>query len=195
MSKQKITGRELWDLFLCTFKIGAITFGGGYVIVPMLEQEFCEKRKYITKEDILDIVAISQSLPGVIAVNACIMIGYRRGGVLTALVTMLGVVLPSFIILSIVTYFYEAFAHNEYVAAAFNAISAAVVALMFNAVLRLGKSVLTKPLPCIILLVVFVLAFHFGINAITLIIASGVIGFVFSFTPIGRGRGEEGDDA
>lgn len=185
------TGRELLDLFLCTFKIGAVTFGGGYVIIPMLEREFTEKRQYIAKEDILDIVAISQSLPGVIAINACIMIGYRKGGVVAALVTALGVVLPSYIILSVLTYFYKAFADNEYVMAAFSAISAAVVALMLNAVIKLGKTVLTKPLAWVIMLSVFALAFHFGISAIALIIAAGIIGFVFSFAPQRKGK----DDA
>lgn len=190
--KQKLSGKELLSLFLCTFKIGAVTFGGGYVIVPMLEREFTERRDYIDKNDILDIVAISQSLPGVIAINACIMVGYRTGGVKAALACTLGVVLPSLITLSILTYFYAAFAENPLVAAAFKAISAAVVALMLSAVIKLGKAALKSPFAWVIMLLAVVGAFQFGFNGIYLIIASGVVGFIFSFSPWGYKR--DGDD-
>jgi chromate transporter len=192
--KKKVSGRQLLDLFACTFKIGAVTFGGGYVIVPMLEREFVEKRHYIKDDDILDIVAISQSLPGVISINACIMVGYRVGGVLAALVTSLGVVLPSFIILSILTHFYTAVADNPYVTAAFTGISAAVVALMLDAVIRLGKGALKNMLAWAFMLGAFGLAYFAGINGIYLIIAAGVLGFVFSFTPFGYKKEGEVDD-
>mgnify|MGYP000962532467 CR=1 FL=1 len=193
--KRKASGKELLDLFACTFKIGAVTFGGGYVIIPMLQREFSEKRQYISNEDILDIVAISQSLPGVISINACIMVGYRAGGVLAALVTALGVVLPSFLILSVLTYFYAAVANNPYVTAAFMGISAAVVALMLDAVLRLGKSAVKNIAAWVLMLAAFICAYFLGINGIYLIIAAGVLGFLLSFTPFGYKpeKGEEHD--
>lgn len=187
-TKQKVSGKVLLDLFLCTFKIGAVTFGGGLVIIPMLEREFTERRNYVSKEDILDIVAISQSLPGVIATNASLMVGYRVGGVRAALVTALGVVMPSFIILSVLTYVYSSFADSAWMESAFTAISAAVAALMLNAAIRLGKSILKSPAAIVIMALVFVGAFHFGISGIYLIIASGVLGFLLSFTPYGFKR-------
>lgn len=188
---KRITVKELLDLFLCTFKIGAVTFGGGYVIVPLLEREFSQKRHYIEPEDILDIVAISQSLPGVISINACVMVGYRAGGVLAALVTALGVILPSFIILSILTHFYTAFVGNPYVDAALKGISAAVVALMLNAVVQLGKSAVKDALGWVLLIAAFIGAYQFNINGILLIIAAGLVGFILSFTPLYKK--EDGD--
>ena len=113
---RKASPKELLSLFLTTFKIGAVTFGGGYVIIPMLQREFIEKHNYIEEKDILDIVAVSQALPGVLSINACIMVGYRAGGVIGAICTTLGVVLPSIITLSIVTGFYLEFAANPYIA-------------------------------------------------------------------------------
>ena len=112
---RKASPKELLSLFLTTFKIGAVTFGGGYVIIPMLQREFIEKHNYIEEKDILDIVAVSQALPGVLSINACIMVGYRAGGVIGAICTTLGVVLPSIITLSIVTGFYLEFAANPYI--------------------------------------------------------------------------------
>lgn len=170
---------KLFDLFLCTFKLGAVTFGGGYVIVPLLQQEFVQKRNYIEEKDILDIIAVSQSLPGVISINACIMVGYRAAGVAGALLTSLGVVLPSLITLSIVTYFYQAFVANQYVSAALLGIRAGVAALMLNSVIRLGKPVLKGAFPFIAMAASFLLSYQLGLSAILIIILSGAAGIVF----------------
>ena len=128
--------KSLWQLFIRTFKIGALTWGGGYVIIPLLKTEFADKCRYIEESEIIDMVAVSQSLPGVISVNCCLMVGYRVRGARGALVAAMGVILPSMITLSFVTYFYSMFRDNAYVAAALNGVRACVVGLMLDAVLR-----------------------------------------------------------
>ena len=174
---RKATWKELWSLFWTTFKIGAVTFGGGYVIIPMLQREFVQKHQYIEEKDILDIVAISQSLPGVISINACIMVGYRAGGVRGALMTSLGVTLPSLITISIISFFYLEFAQNPYVAAALRGIRAGVVALMIHSVMNLAKPILKEWVNWVFFLGAFVLSFQFGLNAILLIVGAGLLGF------------------
>lgn len=173
---RKASPKELLSLFLTTFKIGAVTFGGGYVIIPMLQREFIEKHNYIEEKDILDIVAVSQALPGVLSINACIMVGYRAGGVIGAICTTLGVVLPSIITLSIVTGFYLEFAANPYIAAALKGIRAGVVALMVSAVINLGRPVLKNWMTWTIFLAAFVLVFQFSVHAILIVVGSGVLG-------------------
>lgn len=175
---RKASPKELLSLFLTTFKIGAVTFGGGYVIIPMLQREFIEKHKYIEEKDILDIVAVSQALPGVLSINACIMVGYRAGGVIGAICTTLGVVLPSIITLSIVTGFYLEFAANPYIAAALKGIRAGVVALMVSAVINLGRPVLKSWMTWAIFLAAFVLVFQFSVHAILIVVGSGIVGLI-----------------
>ena len=97
-------------LFTSTFYLSAFTFGGGYVIVPLMRKEFVEKLKWIDEKEMMDMVAIAQSSPGALAVNASVIIGYRCGGILGALITVFGTILPPLIILSVISYFYEAFA-------------------------------------------------------------------------------------
>jgi len=175
---RKATLKELFSLFWTTFKIGAVTFGGGYVIVPLLQRECVQKYHYIDENDILDIVAVSQALPGVLSVNACIMVGYRAGGVIGAICTTLGVVLPSLITLSIISLFYLEFASNTYVAAALKGIRAGVVALMVSAVIRLGKPILKNWISWAIFLTAFVLVFQFSVHAILIVIGSAVLGLI-----------------
>ena len=121
-------------------------------------------------------MAVSQALPGVLSINACIMVGYRAGGVIGAICTTLGVVLPSIITLSIVTGFYLEFAANPYIAAALKGIRAGVVALMVSAVINLGRPVLKNWMTWAIFLAAFVLVFQFSVHAILIVVGSGVLG-------------------
>ncbi|MDL2224870.1 chromate transporter [Eubacteriales bacterium OttesenSCG-928-M02] len=189
---RKASWKELFSLFWTTFKIGAVTFGGGYVIIPMLQREFVQKYHYIEESDILDIVAISQSLPGVISINACIMVGYRAGGVRGALMTSLGVTLPSLITISIISYFYLEFAANIYVAAALRGIRAGVVALMIHSVINLAKPIMKEWVNWIFFLGTFVLSFQFSIHAILLIVTAGLLGIVLKAT-VFKEKGGEGN--
>ena len=148
--------KSLWQLFIRTFKIGALTWGGGYVIIPLLKTEFADKCRYIEESEIIDMVAVSQSLPGVISVNCCLMVGYRVRGARGALVAAMGVILPSMITLSFVTYFYSMFRDNAYVAAALNGVRGVV--------------------PWVVLGIAFVCSFQFNVNGILLILSAGLIG-------------------
>lgn len=168
--------KSLWQIFIKTFKIGALTWGGGYVIIPLLKTEFADKCHYIDEKEIIDMVAVSQSLPGVISVNCCLMVGYRAAKVKGALAAALGVILPSMITLSVVTYFYALFKDNRYVAAALAGVRACVVALMLDAVLRMRKQAVRGVVPWLVLGVAFVCSFQFNVNGILLILAAGVAG-------------------
>ena len=101
----KRTPALYWKIFISTFTLSAFTFGGGYVIVPLMQKKFVNQYGWIDETEMLDMVAIAQSAPGPIAVNASIIIGYRLGGVLGAMVSMLGTVLPPFVIIAIISFF------------------------------------------------------------------------------------------
>ena len=168
--------KSLWQLFIRTFKIGALTWGGGYVIIPLLKTEFADKCRYIEESEIIDMVAVSQSLPGVISVNCCLMVRYRVRGARGALVAAMGVILPSMITLSFVTYFYSMFRDNAYVAAALNGVRACVVGLMLDAVLRMQRQSVSGVVPWVVLGIAFVCSFQFNVNGILLILSAGLIG-------------------
>ena len=175
-----VSPKVLLDLFLSTAKIGAVSFGGGYAMIPIMEQEFVHKNKWVDGADILDIFAIAQSVPGVIALNTSTFIGYRVAGLPGAIVASLGVSLPSFFIISILSGFYMQFKTNPIVNAAFAGIRACVVALVFTAVLKMGESAVKDIFGWIIALAGLIAIAFFGIQAIWCIIAGGVIGAIYS---------------
>ena len=120
-------GRTLyWTLFASTFMLSAVTFGGGYVIVPLLKRKFVDELHWIDEQEMLDMVAIAQSSPGPLAVNASIIIGYRMAGVPGALLTALGTVLPPLVIISVISAFYAAFRDNRIVSLVLKGMQAGV---------------------------------------------------------------------
>ncbi len=127
------------ELFWSMFKLGALTFGGGYAMTPLIIREFSERHDWMTHEEIVDVLAVSQSLPGAIAINASIMGGYKLARLRGALYAAVGVILPSLIVLSVVSYFYIQFKENAIVFAALTGLRAGVVALMIKSLLQLGK--------------------------------------------------------
>ena len=133
--------KDLLGLFLTMFKIGLFTFGGGYAMLAILENEFVEKKKWTDKEDFLNMIAIAESTPGPIAINSATYLGYKRGKALGSAVATLGVVLPSFIIIFIISLFFDAFLSLTYVAYAFKGIQACVVYLILSAGIKLFKGV------------------------------------------------------
>lgn len=175
-------------LFCSTFVLSAFTFGGGYVIVPLMRKKFVEQYKWIEEEEMLDLVAISQSCPGAIAVNASVLIGYRVGGVIGALSTVLGTSLPPLIILSVISYFYQVFRSNLYVGYALKGMQAGVAAVIIDVVYTMAADIVKKKkwLPIVIMALSFVLAYFFDINVILIIVMCALIGLLF-----GRGHGKE----
>lgn len=170
----------LLQLFATTFKLGLFTFGGGYAIVPLLQKDFVENKKWIDSAEMVDIVALSQAAPGAIAVNASVFIGYRLAGVPGALFSALGSALPSLILLYFITLVYKEFAANKYVAGALRGIRAGVAALMIQAVYKLGKPALKDLFGWIFAFICFAVVLFTDINAVFVILGGGLIGWLYS---------------
>ena len=128
------------NLFLTFFKIGAFTFGGGYAMVGLIHKEMVEKKKWIGDEEMLDIIAIAESTPGVIALNTATYVGAKVAGILGAFVSSIAVMLPSVIIITAISFAIEEFGNNKYVKWAFLGIRSAVAALILNAAIKLSKN-------------------------------------------------------
>ena len=172
--------RRLLTLFLSTLEISAFTFGGGYVIIPLMRKTFVGKLRWIDDSEMLDLTAIAQSSPGPIAVNAAILIGYRTGGIPGALISIAGAVLPPLVIISVISLFYQAFRSNKYVSLVMTGMSAGVAAVVIDVVISMCQDILKakRLLPVILLVTVFVLSAFFSVNVIFLIIAAGIIGYL-----------------
>ncbi len=132
---------RLLILFLNFLKIGALTFGGGYAMIPIIEEEVTKKRKWVTEMEILDIIAIAESTPGPIAVNAATYVGYKVGGVLGSIIATLGLTIPSFVIIFVISFFYKDFMQWQPIQAIFKGLKVGVIILLFSAVLKLKKGV------------------------------------------------------
>jgi chromate transporter len=140
--KKKKSGIQFFlQLFWATFTLSAFTFGGGYVIVPLMHEKFVEKYKWIDEEEMLDLVAIAQSAPGPIAVNTSILAGYRLAGIPGALFTIVGTVSPPLIIIAIVFVFYDAFKESSAVSSVLRGMSAGVAAVVVDAVVKMALNV------------------------------------------------------
>lgn len=178
-SKRKL----YWTLFSSTFVISAFTVGGGMVIIPLLQKKFVDELKWLEQDEMLEMVAIAQSSPGVMAVNAAIIIGYRLAGVAGALVTVLGTVLPPLITLSLISLAYAWFASNRWVAAALRGMKAGVAAVMADITLKLFAGVYkTKKIWCMALCVLAAAAAVLTeVNIVFIILACGLCGGVMSW--------------
>ena len=119
---------KCWQLFLSTFKLSACTFGGGFVIIPLMRERFVKELHWIEEEEMLDLTAIAQSSPGSIAINASILVGYHVAGIPGVLITVVGAALPPLIIISIISAFYQVFRSNKYM-------STAMAAMMMRSML------------------------------------------------------------
>ena len=133
--------QSLWILFLSMFKIGLFTFGGGYAMINLLENEFVEKRKWLSNEEFMDLVVISESTPGPIAINCSTYIGYKVGKILGALIATIAMCIPSFVIIFIISLFFNQFLENTYFAAAFRGIQICVVFLIVRAGITMAKKI------------------------------------------------------
>ena len=182
--------RTYLKLFLTTLGISAFTFGGGYVIIPLMRRTFVSRLRWIEESEMLDLTAIAQSSPGPIAVNAAILIGYRIGGIPGAIISCLGAVIPPLVIISVISAFYEAFRNNRYVSAAMTAMSAGVAAVVADAVISMTRDIIRtrRILPIAMLVAAFILVALLGVNIIAVIIISGAIGYL-SATVSERRRG------
>lgn len=171
--------REIIQLFCSFFKIGILTFGGGYAMLPMLEREIVTKHKWSTTEEIMDYFAIGQCTPGIIAVNTATFIGYKRKKIVGGIFATLGVITPSIIIISLLAGIIDAFSSNAYVNHAFAGISVAVCALLIQAVLKMAKSGIKDLFTGIVAAISFVLSVVFSVSPIIVTILAGISACVF----------------
>lgn len=169
------------QLFLSTLRISAFTFGGGYVIVPLMKKRFVDQLKWLSEQDMLDMIAIAQSAPGPIAVNASLMVGYRVCGIAGALITALGTVLPPLAIITVLSFFYARFRDNAYVGAVMNGMRAGVAAVICGVVWDMGKNVVKngKAIQCVWMLAVFIAVYVMKINIIAVILACAAAGLLY----------------
>ena len=165
------------EAFGIFFKIGAFTIGGGYAMVPLIENEIVTKRNWISKDDFIDLLAIAQSAPGILAVNISIFIGYKLRGIWGSLVTALGTVLPSFVIILAIAMFFHNFKDNPIVERIFKGIRPAVVALIAAPTFSMAKSAKVNRYTLWIPVVSALLIWLLGFSPIWIIIAAGVGGF------------------
>ncbi|MDR2842890.1 MAG: chromate transporter [Spirochaetaceae bacterium] len=178
--------KELLDLFFTFFKIGCITFGGGYAILPILERELIKKRAWTTTEELTECYAIAQITPGVIALNASTFIGTKRKGCVGGIVATLGFVIPGTLLIIIISLFLQHFKDMEIVQHAFSGIRLTVGALILGTVIKLVGACIKKEnmlfrnvLSLFICVSCFTLSFVFKTNPVFLICASGIVGFLF----------------
>jgi len=164
--------RILWKLFYSTLYLSAFTFGGGYVIITLMKKKFVDEYRWIEEEEMLDLVAIAQSSPGPIAVNGAIVVGYKLAGMAGVLVSILGTVLPPFVILTVVSFFYEAFQSNFYVKTTLDGMQCGVAAVIASVVYDMGKGVIEgKSLVSnLIMAAAFTVTFFFQMNVVYVVL-------------------------
>lgn len=170
--------KELFDLFWTFCKIGALTFGGGYAMLPLIQREIIENKKWSTEKEILDYYAVGQCTPGVIAVNTATFIGYKLRGIIGGIVATLGVIFPSIVIILIIATFLQNFADLAIVQSAFAGIRVAVVALIITTVVKLIKSSIKDYLGVIIAIIAFVISAFIGLSPVYVVIAAALTGFI-----------------
>ena len=168
-----------WKLFKSTFIISAFTIGGGYVIIPLLKAKFVDEYQWMDDKEALNLVAIAQSAPGVVAANAAISMGYRLAGVKGTLVALLATVLPPLITLSIISYAYDAFAHNQYIQLLLKGLQCGATAIIINVAIDLLKKELKKKLalPLLVIVGTFIANYCFNVNLMYAVIVDAIIGF------------------
>lgn len=168
------------DLFLTFLKIGAFTFGGGYAMIPLIQREVCTNKKWLEEKDILEIVAIAESTPGPVAINAATFVGYRTAGFFGACLATLGVVLPSFLIISLISLVLDKVQELRAVRYAFMGIRAAVLALILKALWSMFKAVKKGAFAYFIMAATFVLTSFAKIDAVFVLIGCAVFGIIWS---------------
>ena len=176
--KTKFQRSKLWTLFINMLYISTFTFGGGFVIVNFMRKAFVERLGWIDEDEMLDLIALAQSSPGAIAVNASILVGQRVAGFAGMAVSVLGTILPPMIILTIISFFYEAFATNKYVNLMLKGMQAGVAALILDVVfdLTINLSKRQRPVHVFMLAAAFVATFLFNVNVVFIILTAALAG-------------------
>lgn len=171
--------RKLIDLFMTFLKIGTFTLGGGLAMLPLIQKEFTEKKDWFSEEEIVDVLAICQSLPGIIAINSSIFIGYRMAGIAGAIVSIIAMSIPAFMSIIIVLYFLIFIRGNIYIDKAFVGVRAGVTALILMSAVSLSKSSIKDIFGIIIAASSFVAIAFLDISPIYVILSGAIIGIIY----------------
>ena len=172
---------KLLELFVIFFKIGSFTIGGGYAMIPLIEKEIVDKKKWINRNDFVEMLALAQSAPGPIAVAVAVFVGYKVAGVLGSIVAVLGSIFTAFAVLFIIAMYFGGMKDSPVVERIFKGIRPAVVALIAAPVLRLGKSAKINKKTIIIPILTVVLIAFLNVNPIYVIIVSALGGVLYGF--------------
>lgn len=170
---------KLWDLFLTFARIGGLTFGGGYAMLPMLQKEVVETKKWATEEELLDYYAVGQCTPGVIAVNVATFIGQKTRGIIGGIVATFGVVAPSFVIILVLASLINHFAEYTVVAHALAGIRVAVAALIVSAIVKLWKKGVRDLVGIVIFAAVVLLSLVFDVSPIIIVVVAMLFGILY----------------
>lgn len=180
---------KLWKLFTSTLYLSAFTFGGGYVIVSLMKQKFVDEYHWLTEKKMLNYAAIAQSAPGAIAVNAAIVVGYRVAGILGIFISVIGTIIPPFVIIASISFFYTAFRSNTWITLMLEGMQAGVGAVVAAVSYDLAKGVVKEKniLFNLILVGAFIANAFFDINVVYIMLFSIIAGLLLYFV---RSRGE-----
>lgn len=186
---QKTDVQTLWKLFISTLYLSAFTFGGGYVIVTLMKKTYVDDYKWITEKEMLNFTAIAQSSPGAIAVNAAIVVGYKISGFIGVLVAVLGTVIPPFIIISLISFFYEAFRSNLWISLMLEGMQAGVAAVVTAVSFEMAAGVIKdrSTILTTMMIVAFIANAFFKVNVIIIILLSVAIGIIYHLVHNKRG--------
>lgn len=184
----KCKENRLITLFFTFIKIGAFTFGGGYAMIPLIQKEIVEKHKWIEEQEIIDMIAIAESTPGPIAINMATFVGFQAAGVGGAFLATCGVVLPSFLIIFMISFFLRQFEHLQVIKYAFNGIRVGVLVLILKALLSMFKQCPHDKMSYLMMLGVFLLATGLDVNILFIIIGCALIGLAVTYAQAKRGE-------
>ncbi|KGL51809.1 chromate transporter [Porphyromonas canoris] len=171
---------SLWKLFRTFFLIGGFTFGGGHAMLPLIQEEIVNKKKWLTDKEFIDLFAVAQSLPGVFAVNMAIFIGYKLRGPIGAVACALGATLPSFLIILILALFFSQIRENEYVERVFKGLRPIVVAMIAAPVFQTWKRLHLPHTTIWIPIAVAIAVWYFGVSPVIVIIVAGALGYIYT---------------
>lgn len=178
----KNKSKPLIKLLLSTLYISTFTFGGGFVIITFMKKKFVDELHWIDEDEMLDMTAIAQSSPGAIAVNAAILVGWKTAGFIGMIISVIGTIIPPMIILTVISFFYKAFATNTYIALILKGMQAGVAAIILDVVCSLGHSVIKQRnyIHYMIMIIAFIATFMFKVNVIYIILLSTLIGIILA---------------
>lgn len=173
--------REYLELFFVFFRIGAVTFGGGLAMLPILDRDLIKKRQWMTSAQLVDYFAIGQATPGIVAVNVATFVGYNRKGVLGSVVATAGIVTPSVIIITVLAMFLNNFADILWVQKALRGINVVVASLLISAIVSLGRKTIIDWITFLIALAAFLAIVVFNVSGVIVVFVSALLGFALKW--------------